>query len=108
MECFGGGMPLAVVDYAHTPDALEKALQACGCTARSALVPGGCGGDRDRGKRPMMAAMAEQHADSRDPDRRQSRTEEPARIMADMVVAGLRDPGAVQIEHDGSRQSSWH
>lgn len=66
MECFGGGqVPLAVVDYAHTPDALEKALQALRvhCEGRLWCIVG-CGGDRDSGKRPMMAAVAEQHADS--------------------------------------------
>lgn len=101
MECFGGGKaPLAVVDYAHTPDALEKALQALRvhCHGRLWCLVG-CGGDRDRGKRPMMAAMAELHADCVILTDDNPRTEEPARIMADMV-AGLRDPGAVQIEHD--------
>ncbi|OEG02417.1 UDP-N-acetylmuramoyl-L-alanyl-D-glutamate--2,6-diaminopimelate ligase [Aeromonas caviae] len=104
MECFGGGdAPLAVVDYAHTPDALEKALQALRvhCHGRLWCLVG-CGGDRDRGKRPMMAAMAEQHADCVILTDDNPRTEEPARIMADMV-AGLRDPGAVQIEHDRTK-----
>lgn len=101
MECFGGGdTPLAVVDYAHTPDALEKALQALRvhCTGQLWCLIG-CGGDRDRGKRPMMAAMAEQYADRVILTDDNPRTEEPARIMADMV-AGLRDPAAVQVEHD--------
>ncbi|EQB2599113.1 UDP-N-acetylmuramoyl-L-alanyl-D-glutamate--2,6-diaminopimelate ligase [Aeromonas salmonicida] len=101
MECFGGGnAPLAVVDYAHTPDALEKALQALRVHCEGQLwCLVGCGGDRDRGKRPMMAAMAEQHADRVILTDDNPRTEEPAQIMADMV-AGLRDPAAVQIEHD--------
>ena len=101
MECFGGGKaPLAVVDYAHTPDALEKALQALRvhCEGRLWCLVG-CGGDRDRGKRPMMAAMAEQHADRVILTDDNPRTEAPEQIMADMV-AGLRDPAAVQIEHD--------
>ncbi|MFM5430748.1 UDP-N-acetylmuramoyl-L-alanyl-D-glutamate--2,6-diaminopimelate ligase [Aeromonas veronii] len=101
MECFGGGdTPLTVVDYAHTPDALEKALQALRvhCTGQLWCLIG-CGGDRDRGKRPMMAAMAEQYADRVILTDDNPRTEEPARIMADMV-AGLRDPAAVQVEHD--------
>ena len=101
MECFGGGKaPLAVVDYAHTPDALEKALQALRvhCEGRLWCLVG-CGGDRDRGKRPMMAAMAEQHADCVILTDDNPRTEAPEQIMADMV-AGLRDPGLVQIEHD--------
>ncbi|PJC92471.1 UDP-N-acetylmuramoyl-L-alanyl-D-glutamate--2,6-diaminopimelate ligase [Aeromonas lusitana] len=101
MECFGGGdAPLAVVDYAHTPDALEKALQALRVHCEGQLwCLVGCGGDRDRGKRPMMAAMAEQYADRVILTDDNPRTEEPAQIMADMV-AGLRDPGTVQIEHD--------
>ncbi|WP_392400335.1 UDP-N-acetylmuramoyl-L-alanyl-D-glutamate--2,6-diaminopimelate ligase [Aeromonas salmonicida] len=101
MECFGGGnAPLAVVDYAHTPDALEKALQALRVHCEGQLwCLVGCGGDRDRGKRPMMAAMAEQHADRVILTDDNPRTEEPAQIMADMV-AGLRDPAVVQIEHD--------
>ncbi len=101
MECFGGGeAPLAVVDYAHTPDALDKALQALRVHCKGQLwCLVGCGGDRDRGKRPMMAAMAEQYADRVILTDDNPRTEEPARIMADMV-AGLRDPAAVQVEHD--------
>ncbi|MGL5497423.1 MAG: Mur ligase family protein, partial [Aeromonas sobria] len=101
MECFGGGAtPLAVVDYAHTPDALEKALQALRVHCQGQLwCLVGCGGDRDRGKRPMMAAMAEQYADRVILTDDNPRTEEPTRIMADMV-AGLRDPAAVQVEHD--------
>jgi UDP-N-acetylmuramoyl-L-alanyl-D-glutamate--2,6-diaminopimelate ligase len=104
MECFGGGdAPLAVVDYAHTPDALEKALQALRVHCEGQLwCLVGCGGDRDRGKRPMMAAMAEQYADRVILTDDNPRTEEPARIMADMV-AGLRDPAAVQVEHDRVR-----
>ena len=101
MECFGGsGKPLAVVDYAHTPDALEKALQALRVHCHGQLwCLVGCGGDRDRGKRPMMAAIAEQFADRVILTDDNPRTEDPLQIMSDMV-AGLREPGSVQIEHD--------
>ena len=66
MECFTGGTgkPLVVVDYAHTPDALNKVLTTLRqhCKAKLSVVFG-CGGDRDKGKRTEMGAIAEQLAD---------------------------------------------
>lgn len=84
--------PVVVVDYAHTPDALENALKAL-----HDHVPGklwcivGCGGDRDAGKRPLMAAVAEAHADHVVITDDNPRTEAPEAIRAQMM-AGLNHP----------------
>jgi len=97
------GKPTVIVDYAHTPDGLEKALAA----AREHF-PGrlhcvvGCGGDRDTGKRPLMAAAAERGADRVLFTSDNPRGEHPDAIIEQMR-AGLDDPGAVQVETDRRR-----
>ena len=87
----------AVVDYAHTPDALEKALQACRQHCAGELyVVFGCGGDRDKGKRPLMAQAAEKYADHLVVTNDNPRSED-AQLIANDIVAGFTCPDAEQI-----------
>lgn len=101
MERFGGAtQPLAVVDYAHTPDALEQVLMTLKEHCDGALwCVFGCGGDRDRGKRPEMARAAEQFADCLVVTDDNPRSEDPQRIIDD-ILAGLRRPEVVHVERD--------
>jgi UDP-N-acetylmuramoyl-L-alanyl-D-glutamate--2,6-diaminopimelate ligase len=102
MEMFGGRgvAPLAIVDYAHTPDALEKALRAARLHTRGELrVVFGCGGDRDVGKRPLMGHIAAELADELIVTDDNPRTEDPARIVAD-IVAGVARRAPLVVEHE--------
>ena len=101
MERFGGGAtaPLVAVDYAHTPDALEKALLALRRhTAGRLWCVFGCGGDRDRAKRPMMGAVAARLADQVIVTDDNPRTESAAAIVRE-ILAGI-DDSLVRVEHD--------
>jgi len=86
-----------IVDYAHTPDALEKALNALKVHCNGKLwVIFGCGGDRDTGKRPIMAAIAEKFADEVILTNDNPRTECAESIIQDMI-SGVKDPNSVTI-----------
>jgi UDP-N-acetylmuramoyl-L-alanyl-D-glutamate--2,6-diaminopimelate ligase len=94
---------LAVVDYAHTPDALANALAAVRAHARGrVLVVFGCGGDRDPGKRPLMGEAAERLADRVIVTDDNPRGEDGDRIVA-MILQGVRRPDAVRVERDRAR-----
>lgn len=104
MQTLGGkNKPLVIVDYAHTPDALEKALIALRQHCQGKLYClFGCGGDRDPGKRPLMAKIAEQHSDTVIVTDDNPRSEDPEKIIED-IKKGFEQPNKVIIQHDRSK-----
>ena len=97
---------LAVVDYAHTANALETVLNALREHTQGKLIcVFGCGGDRDISKRPLMAKVAERYADVVIVTDDNPRTESPQIIMQD-IVAGFENPALALVEHDRAQAIS--
>jgi UDP-N-acetylmuramoyl-L-alanyl-D-glutamate--2,6-diaminopimelate ligase len=104
MECLREpGKPVVAIDYAHTPDALDKALQALGPLARQRggklWCVFGCGGDRDAIKRPLMAAVVEKNADHVVVTSDNPRGEKPENIIS-QILLGLSHDECVQVQAD--------
>ncbi len=98
---------LVVVDYAHSDDALDNVLRALRPLTSGALwVVFGCGGDRDRGKRPRMGAVAVRLADQVVVTSDNPRSEDPEAIVAD-VLAGIQDRARVHVEVDREAAIRW-
>ncbi len=90
----------AVIDYAHTPDALEKALQALRPLTKGRLIVlFGAGGDRDTGKRPLMGKIAEAQADLAIITTDNPRTEQPEAIIRD-ILSGMNRPDKYMVITD--------
>lgn len=105
MHCMGGEarQPVVVVDYAHTPDALQQALKALRAHLHGRLIcVFGCGGDRDAGKRPQMARVAESLSDRLIMTNDNPRNEDPRKIFADMQTGLSQPERAVVIEDRGT------
>ena len=97
------GKPAVVIDYAHTPDALEKVLSALKPVARARggqlWCVFGCGGDRDASKRPLMAATAQKNADQVVVTSDNPRSENAAGIIS-QILLGLTHSNAVRVQAD--------
>ncbi|MDG6774018.1 UDP-N-acetylmuramoyl-L-alanyl-D-glutamate--2,6-diaminopimelate ligase [Thiomicrorhabdus sp. ZW0627] len=110
------GQPTAIVDFAHTPDALEKVLSAVrehlhsmpdeAAPVGRLWIVFGCGGDRDSGKRPMMAKAAERLADEVVLTSDNPRYESPQQIIEDTLV-GFERPSEVKVIEDRAEAIHW-
>jgi UDP-N-acetylmuramoyl-L-alanyl-D-glutamate--2,6-diaminopimelate ligase len=101
MESIDCGQPFAVlVDYAHTPDSVENVLQTARSITEGRLIAVlGCGGDRDKSKRPLMGRAAELLADIVVVTSDNPRSEDPMAIVGD-ILAGLESPEAALVQPD--------
>ncbi|MFV8751566.1 UDP-N-acetylmuramoyl-L-alanyl-D-glutamate--2,6-diaminopimelate ligase [Nannocystaceae bacterium ST9] len=99
--------PRVYVDYAHTPDAVERAIEALRPSTRGRLIVVlGCGGDRDPGKRPQMGAIASRGAEILVATSDNPRTEDPEAIL-DQMLAGAVAGATIHREVDRARAIAW-
>jgi UDP-N-acetylmuramoyl-L-alanyl-D-glutamate--2,6-diaminopimelate ligase len=97
----GGGKPVVIIDYSHTPDSMERVLKTCRTLGPGRLVTVfGCGGDRDRSKRPLMGRVAQSLSDFVYVTMDNPRTEPIEVIMEDIVSGMDRDAGNFRIHPD--------
>ncbi len=107
MERVAAAGPAVYIDFAHTPDAIGVALRALRAHCRGNLwCVFGCGGDRDAGKRPLMARSAERLADHVVISSDNPRTENPQQII-DAIVAGLARPTKATVIEDRAAAIGW-
>jgi len=107
LQCVTMDGPAAFIDYAHTPDALEVALRALRTHCRGTLwCVFGCGGDRDKGKRPQMGSVAEQLSDRVIITTDNPRTEDTQAIIND-VLAGLAHADESTVIEDRAAAIAW-
>jgi UDP-N-acetylmuramyl tripeptide synthase len=103
MEAVEAGQPFEVlVDYAHTPDSLDNVLRAARTLAggHAVIAVVGCGGDRDRGKRPLMGEAATTLADLAILTSDNPRSEDPAAIVREIEVGARAGGGRYEVEVD--------
>ncbi len=103
----GSPAPTVLVDYAHTPDAIDKLLRTVRpLTSGKLITVFGCGGDRDRSKRPLMAEAVARWSDRAIVTNDNPRTEDPDKILADIVV-GLGDLARVEVDDFAKREKVY-
>ena len=107
LQCMTKDGPAVYVDYAHTPDALEVALQALRAHCRGNLwCVFGCGGDRDAGKRPQMGRVAEAHSDRVIVTTDNPRYEDALAIIED-IVTGITQQDDIMVIEDRAAAIAW-